>query len=86
VNHRKRHGFFTHREELAEVKEFPLAALGQVKQRNTLRRPDLKEDRLGPRRMKPSATERVKKKPKGYTKGTFHPQTGPPATASVKAG
>src|SRR5437016_3660052 len=58
VNHRKRHGFFTHWEELAEVKEFPLAALGQVKQRDTLRRPDLKEDCPGPRRMKPSATER----------------------------
>jgi competence ComEA-like helix-hairpin-helix protein len=33
VNHRNRHGFFTHWEELIEVKEFPAEALDRIKQR-----------------------------------------------------
>src|ERR671922_116795 len=70
VNHRKRHGFFTHWEELAEVKEFPIEALDRIKRRASLRCPDANEDCLGPRRIKPTATERVKKKPRGYTKAT----------------
>ena len=69
VNHRKRHGFFTHWEELLEVKEFPADALDRIRQRATLKcPPDLKEDCMGPRRVKPSHLEEVKKKPKGYTK------------------
>jgi len=69
VNHRKRHGFFTHWEELAEVKEFPVEALQRIKQRAILAPPPgLKEDFLGPRRVKPSHLTEVKKKPKGYTK------------------
>jgi competence ComEA-like helix-hairpin-helix protein len=32
VNHRNRHGFFTHWEELIEVKEFPAEALDRIKQ------------------------------------------------------
>lgn len=69
VNHRKRHGFFTHWEELAEVKEFPVLALERIKQRASLAPPpDLKEDFLEPRRVKPAHLAEVKKKPKGYTK------------------
>jgi competence ComEA-like helix-hairpin-helix protein len=33
ANHRNRHGFFTHWEELIEVKEFPAEALDRIKQR-----------------------------------------------------
>ncbi len=36
VNHRKRHGYFTHWEELLEVKEFPAEALDELKKRATL--------------------------------------------------
>src|ERR1700758_5623627 len=36
VNHRSRHGFFTHWTELLEVKEFPADALDRIKQRATL--------------------------------------------------
>lgn len=69
VNHRNRHGFFTHWEELAEVKEFPMEALERIKARATLDPPpELKEDFLGPRRVKPSHLAEVKKKPRGYTK------------------
>jgi hypothetical protein len=69
VNHRKRHGFFTHWEELAEVKEFPVEALERIKQRATLDPPPrLNEDFLGPRRIKSAHLAEVKKKPKGYTK------------------
>jgi competence ComEA-like helix-hairpin-helix protein len=56
VNHRDRHGFFTHWEELAEVKEFPMNNLDRIKQDAT------------PRRVKPAHLQREKKKPKGYTK------------------
>src|SRR5579864_3948663 len=69
VNHRNRHGFFTHWNELLEVKEFPANALDRIKQRATLEcPPDVKEGCIGPRRMKLSHLEEVKKKPKGYTK------------------
>jgi hypothetical protein len=64
VNHRKRHGLFTHWAELAEVKDFSLDALDRIKERATLGR----EAGLGPRRMKPEHTEAVAKKPRGYTK------------------
>src|ERR1700756_5048629 len=69
VNHRNRHGYFTHWEELLEVKEFPAGALGQIKQRANISPPAgiLKEE-FGPRRIKAGQIERVAKKPKGYTK------------------
>jgi len=69
VNHRKRHGYFTHWEELLEVKEFPAESLEELKTRATIDPPEgiLKEE-FGPRRIKPSQIERTTKKPKGYTK------------------
>jgi competence ComEA-like helix-hairpin-helix protein len=69
VNHRNRHGYFTHWEELLEVKEFPTGALDQIKQRANISPPEgiLKEE-FGPRRIKAGKIERVTKKPKGYTK------------------
>ena len=69
VNHRNRHGYFTHWEELLEVKEFPADALEQIKQRANIYPPAgiLKEE-FGPRRIKTGQIERAKKKPKGYTK------------------
>jgi len=39
VNHRDRDGFFTHWEELTEVKEFPVDALEEIKARATLEMP-----------------------------------------------
>jgi competence ComEA-like helix-hairpin-helix protein len=69
VNHRNRHGFFTYWEELTEVKQFPAEALDRIKQRATLECPaDVKEGGAGPRRLKPTHLEEIKKKPKGYTK------------------
>jgi transcriptional accessory protein Tex/SPT6 len=67
VNHRKRHGFFTHWEELAEVREFPVEKIDEIRKRATLKCPP-GEDCVGPRRMKPTTVERVAKKPRGYTK------------------
>jgi len=69
VSHRKRHGYFTHWEELLEVKEFPQRALDKIKQRAKLLPPEgvLKEE-FGPRRIKKGHLEREAKKTKGYTK------------------
>jgi competence ComEA-like helix-hairpin-helix protein len=69
VSHRSRHGYFTHWEELLEVKDFPADALEKLKQRATISPPQgiLKED-FGPRRLKASHLERSSKKTKGYTK------------------
>jgi competence ComEA-like helix-hairpin-helix protein len=69
VSHRKRHGYFTHWEELLEVKEFPSDSLDELKSRATIDPPEgiLKEE-FGPRRLKTSQVERAAKKPKGYTK------------------
>ena len=69
VNHRKRHGYFTHWEELLEVKEFPANALDEIKQRANISPPAgiLKEE-FGPRRIKTTQIGRATKKPKGYTK------------------
>jgi competence ComEA-like helix-hairpin-helix protein len=69
VNHRKRHGFFTHWEELLEVKEFPEEALNKIKTRAVLRPvPGVRDEELtGPRRIKPEHIQRAAKKPKGYT-------------------
>jgi competence ComEA-like helix-hairpin-helix protein len=69
VNHRNRHGYFTHWEELLEVKEFPADALDQIKQRaNISPPPGILKEEFGPRRIKPGQIEKVSKKPKGYTK------------------
>lgn len=69
VSHRKRHGYFTHWEELLEVKDFPEAALSKIKQRANLLPPaGVLPEEFGPRRLKKGHIEREAKKPKGYTK------------------
>lgn len=69
VNHRKRHGYFSHWEELLEVKEFPEDALEAIKKRASLLPiPGVLKEELGPRRVKKQHLEREAKKPKGYTK------------------
>lgn len=69
VNHRKRHGYFTHWEELLEVKDFPADSLEAVKERSTLLPIEgVREEDFGPRRIKGEHLERAAKKPKGYTK------------------
>jgi competence ComEA-like helix-hairpin-helix protein len=69
VSHRKRHGYFTHWEELLEVRDFSEDSLDELKNRATIDPPEgiLKEE-FGPRRLKPGQIERVSKKTKGYTK------------------
>lgn len=75
VNHRNRHGYFTHWEELAEVKDFPADALDRIKKRANISPPAgiLKEE-FGPRRIKAGHVERERKKPKGYTKAIRTPE------------
>jgi competence ComEA-like helix-hairpin-helix protein len=69
VNHRKRHGYFTHWEELLEVKEFPVEALDDLKARASIAPPEgILPEEFGPRRIKAAQIERVAKKTKGYTK------------------
>lgn len=69
VNHRNRHGYFTHWEELLEVKEFPARALDQIKQRaQLLPPPGIPKEEFGPRRIKAVHVAKSAKKPKGYTK------------------
>ena len=69
VNHRKRHGLFTHWEELLEVKDFPARALDEIKKRALLAPPvGISKQEFGPRRLKTTHLERAGKKPKGYTK------------------
>lgn len=69
VNHRKRHGYFTHWEELLEVKEFPKEALARIKERATLLPiQGVRPEEFGPRRFKTEHLDREAKKPKGYTK------------------
>src|SRR2546423_14380380 len=68
VNHRVRHGYFTHWEELAEVKDFPMHALEEIKQRATLKIPSENREAVGPRRIKLSHIQRETRKPKGYTR------------------
>jgi hypothetical protein len=67
VSHRSRHGWFSHWEELAEIKEFPVEKLEAIKQRATLEMPDGEQAR-SPRRLKPDHVGKEKKKPKGYRK------------------
>ena len=69
VNHRKRHGYFTHWQELLEVKDFPSDALDELKQRASIAPPEgILPEEFGPRRIKATHVERAAKKPKGYTK------------------
>ncbi len=69
VNHRKRHGYFTHWEELLAVKEFRKGALEELKKRATLLPIEgVLPEEFGPRRIKPGNLERIAKRTKGYTK------------------
>src|SRR3974390_1426881 len=66
VSHRKRHGYFTHWEELLEVKAFPLEALDRLKARATLLPIDgVRPEEFGPRRFKAGHFEREAKKARG---------------------
>jgi len=68
-NHRKRHGYFAHWEELLEVRDFPEHLLPEIKRRaRLLPIPGVRPEELGPRRMKKEHLEKAAKKPKGYTK------------------
>ncbi|MBO0911487.1 MAG: helix-hairpin-helix domain-containing protein [Acidobacteria bacterium] len=69
VSHRKRHGYFTHWEEILGVKEFPAGSLDQIKSRATIDPPRgiLKEE-FGPRRLRARHLAKAAKKPQGYTK------------------
>jgi hypothetical protein len=52
-----------------EVKGISSAGAGRIKGRATLEcLPEVREDGAGPRRVKPTHLEEVKKKPKGYSK------------------
>jgi competence ComEA-like helix-hairpin-helix protein len=66
VNHRERHGLFTHWEELGEVKEFPVHRLEEIKLRADLAYHD--ENFGPPRHIRPNHMERTRKKTAGYTK------------------
>lgn len=69
VSHRRRHGYFTHWEELLEVREFPEDALDDIKKRASLLPIDgVREEEFGPRRLKAKHLEKSTKKPRGYTK------------------
>jgi competence ComEA-like helix-hairpin-helix protein len=69
VSHRKRHGYFTHWEELLEVKDFPTEALDRIKARATLLPIDgVRPEEFGPRRFKAEHLLREAKKTHGYTK------------------
>jgi competence ComEA-like helix-hairpin-helix protein len=69
VNHRNRRGYFTHWEELLEVKDFPAEAIDKIKQRaNILPPAGILKEEFGPRRIKAGHVEKAAKKPKGYTK------------------
>ncbi len=69
MSHRKRHGYFSHWEELLEVKEFPAEALDRLKERATLLPIEgVRPEEFGPRRIKPAHLQREAKKPRGYTK------------------
>lgn len=65
VNYRERHGWFTHWEELKEVKQFPADRLPEIAAVATLSCPD--ENCSGPRHLRPHLVK-TGKKPAGYTK------------------
>ena len=68
ASHRKRHGDFTHWEELLAVKDFPANSLEAIKGRATLEVPGVRREDFGPRRLKLAHLNRRAKKPRGYTK------------------
>ncbi len=69
VNHRKRHGYFTHWEELLTVKDFREDVLDDFKERATLLPIEgVRPEEFGPRRVKPKHIAGSTKKPKGYSK------------------
>jgi Helix-hairpin-helix motif len=69
VNHRNRRGYFTHWEELLEVKDFPPDALGEIKRRASISPPPgILQEEFGPRRLKAGHIEKAAKQTKGYTK------------------
>ncbi len=69
VSHRKRHGYFTHWEELLEVKGFRAEALDRLKERATLLPIEgVRPEEFGPRRIKPEHLEREAKRSRGYSK------------------
>jgi hypothetical protein len=69
ASHRKRHGYFTHWEELLQVRGFPDRVLPELKHRaRLLPIPGVQPEELGPRRMKQGHLERAAKRPKGYTR------------------
>lgn len=69
VSHRQRHGYFTHWEELLEVREFPEAALDEIKQRASLLPiAGILKEEFGPRRLKAKHPEKTAKNAKGSTK------------------
>jgi len=69
VNHRNRHGYFTHWEEMLAVKEFPAGSLDEIKSRATIDPPrGILREEFGPRRVRASHLARAAKKPQGYTK------------------
>src|SRR5581483_3606507 len=69
VNHRSRHGYFTHWEELLEVKEFPEHALAEIKKlANILPLEGILKEEFVPRRVKAQHLLKAARKPSGYTK------------------
>jgi competence ComEA-like helix-hairpin-helix protein len=69
VGHRHRHGYFTHWEELLEVKQFPAGALDRLKARATLLPiKGVRPEEFGPRRIKAQHLLREVKKIRGHAK------------------
>jgi hypothetical protein len=71
INHRIRHGFFTAFEELAEVKDFPVHRLDEIRERAELIQPSEgrpTETVPVPRRLKKEHISEVSKQNRGYTK------------------
>jgi hypothetical protein len=67
VNHRKAHGWFTAWEELAEIKNFPVNRLEEIKSRAMLSCHDEPGSCTPPRHLE-KHVEEAKKKPEGYTR------------------
>ena len=69
VSHRTRHGYFTHWEELLEVRQFPADVLDDIKKRASLLPIEgVRKEEFGPRRLKPKHLQNAAKKPQGRTK------------------
>lgn len=71
VNHRTRHGFFVTWDEFAEVKDFPVHRLEEIRERAVLTQPAENrptETVPAPRRLKHEHVPEVRKQNKGYTK------------------